>query len=208
MENLEKLKCEFLGIFSDYITRKGNEQLVDWLETFTDFFEAPASAKYHGAHPGGLLEHSLNVYHRLLEIAERDMLPADSVGELDPEDLETVAVLGLLHDICKVNCYKTETKRRRDPETGRWEDYQGYTFRDDLPLGHGEKSLYLIARYMDLNPGEAMAVRWHMGAYDNAVKGDARDLNAAMTASPWVWRLQEADMCATWINERGGDDGE
>jgi hypothetical protein len=61
---------------------------------------------------------------------------------------------------------------------------------------------------MDLNPGEAMAVRWHMGAYDNAVKGDARDLNAAMTASPWVWRLQEADMCATWINERGGDDGE
>jgi hypothetical protein len=37
MENLEKLKCEFLGIFSDYITRKGTEQLVDWLETFTDF---------------------------------------------------------------------------------------------------------------------------------------------------------------------------
>ena len=70
------------------------------------------------------------------------------------------------------------------------------------PLGHGEKSLYLIQRHMDLEPEEAMAIRWHMGAYDNAAKGDGRALSAAMAASPWVWRLQQADMCAAWVDER------
>lgn len=76
------------------------------------------------------------------------------------------------------------------------------TFRDPLPLGHGEKSLYLIQRHMDLEPEEALAIRWHMGAYDNAAKGDGRALSAAMAASPWVWRLQQADMCAAWVDER------
>ena len=74
--------------------------------------------------------------------------------------------------------------------------------KDPMPLGHGEKSLYLIQRHMDLLPEEALAIRWHMGAYDNAAKADQRALSAAMVASPWVWRLQEADMCAAWIDER------
>ncbi|MEG1594647.1 MAG: hydrolase, partial [Oscillibacter sp.] len=71
-----------------------------------------------------------------------------------------------------------------------------------FPLGHGEKSLYQIVRYMDLNPCEALAIRWHMGAYDSAAKSDSRPMSAAMELSPWVWRLQEADMCAAWIDER------
>lgn len=71
-----------------------------------------------------------------------------------------------------------------------------------IPLGHGEKSLYLIQRHMDLEPEEALAIRWHMGAYDNAVKGDGRALSAAMEATPWVWRLHQADMCADWVDER------
>lgn len=116
----------------------------------------------------------------------------------EKHELETA----LLHDVCKVNCYHTETRRRKNPETGYWEDYQTYAFRDPLPLGHGEKSLYLIQRHMDLEPEEALAIRWHMGAYDNAAKGDGRALSAAMAASPWVWRLQQADMCAAWVDER------
>lgn len=112
-----------------------------------------------------------------------------------------MAVLGLLHDVCKVGCYHLETKRRKNKETGRWEDYQGYVFRDPLPLGHGEKSLFLIERHMDLTTEEALAIRWHMGAYDTSAAG-ARSMDAAMAASPWVWRLQEADMCAAWIDEQ------
>lgn len=121
---------------------------------------------------------------------------------LSEEQEETVAVIALLHDVCKVGCYHTETKRRKNPETGRWEDYEGYTYKDPLPLGHGEKSLYLIQRHMVLLPEEALAIRWHMGAYDDAAKADSRAMAAAMAASPWVWRLQEADMCAAWIDER------
>ena len=45
-------------------------------------------------------------------------------------------------------------------------------------------------------------IRWHMGAYDDAVKGGSRSMTEAMNLTPWVWRLQEADMCAAWIDER------
>ena len=106
-------------------------------------------------------------------MAERGERHHDRAPELAEGVEETVAILGLLHDVC-----------------------------DPLPLGHGEKSLYLIQRHMDLEPEEALAIRWHMGAYDSAVKGGARDMGAAMEMSPWVWRLQQADMCATFVDER------
>lgn len=153
-----------------------------------------------------LLDHSLNVYHRLRAIVCVETY-GTTTSDLLAEDVEeTVAVLALLHDVCKVNCYHTETRRRKNPETGYWEDYQTYAFRDPIPLGHGEKSLYLIQRHMDLEPEEAMAIRWHMGAYDNAVKGDGRALSAAMEATPWVWRLHQADMCAAWVDEREAEE--
>ena len=77
-----------------------------------------------------------------------------------------------------------------------------YEFRDTFPLGHGEKSLFLITRHMALTEEEALAIRWHMGAYDDAVKGGSRSMTEAMNLTSWVWRLQEADMCAAWIDER------
>ena len=107
-----------------------------------------------------------------------------------------------LRDICKVGAYHTETTRRKNQATGQWEDYQAYTFRDPFPLEHGEKSLYLISRFMKLTEAEALAIRWHMGAFDAAARGGSRDLNAAMDATPWVWRLHEADMCAAHIDEK------
>lgn len=195
-------KGEFLKIWTERVHRDHADEMLNWLERETDFFEAPASTRNHGAHPGGLLVHSLNVYHRLRKIAVIETYGIPMAPKLAEDVEETVAILGLLHDVCKVNCYHTETRRRKDPATGFWEDYQAYAFRDPLPLGHGEKSLYLIQRHMDLEPEEALAIRWHMGAYDDAAKTDNRALSAAMVASPWVWRLQEADMCAAWIDER------
>ena len=196
-------KADFLSICRD-IKRPGAADLLIWLEHETDFFTAPASSKHHGAVPGGLLLHSLNVHSRLREIAARDIFDGPP-GILSEEDAETVAILALMHDVCKAGVYHTETKRRRNRDTGAWEDYQAYIFRDPLPLGHGEKSLYLIAKHMKLTDAEALAIRWHMGAYDEAAKGGGGALNAAMAASPWVWRLHEADMCATHIDERGAE---
>lgn len=202
-DNMEKIVEIFMRAYMDNIERPGMETMWEWMLK-SNFFEAPASSKYHLAQPGGLAIHSLNVYRRLREITIRDMTNQDAPGEyhLSAEQEETVAVLGLLHDICKVGVYHQETKRRKNQDTGKWEDYQGYTFRDPLPLGHGEKSLFLITRHMELTDEEALAIRWHMGAYDDAVKGGSRSMNEAMELTPWVWRLQEADMCATWIDER------
>lgn len=193
-------KADFLTIYKD-IRRPGADKLLAWLET-TDFFTAPAGAKHHGAHAGGLVVHSLNVWNRLREITLRDTIDGKAILDLTPETNETVAILALLHDVCKVGVYHTETKRRRNPDTGTWEDYQAYTFRDPFPLGHGEKSLYLITKYMALTEEEALAIRRHMGAFDDAVKGGSRALDAAMDVPPWVWRLHEADMCAARIDER------
>lgn len=146
-------KADFLTIYKD-IRRPGADKLLAWLAS-TDFFTAPAGAKHHGAHAGGLVVHSLNVWSRLREITLRDTIDGKAILDLTPETNETVAILGLLHDVCKAGVYHAETKRRRNPETGVWEDYLGYTFRDPLPLGHGEKSLYQITRFMRLEDHEA-----------------------------------------------------
>ena len=134
MENKEQFKA----LFRAWVKRPGAEELLEWLES-TDFFEAPASTKFHGAYHGGLLEHSLNVCRELLE---SDINKSVST--------ESLVICGLLHDVCKAGVYHPETKRRRDPDTGRWEDYQGYTFSDPFPFGHGEKSVCLIARFIEL----------------------------------------------------------
>lgn len=198
----QRAKAEFMKIWTERVRRNYADTVLEWLERETDFFEAPASTEHHGAHPGGLVEHSLNVYRRLRNIVCMETYGEITSGLLAESVEETVAILGLLHDVCKVGVYHIETKRRKNPDTQRWEDYQHYVFRDPLPLGHGEKSLYLIQRHMDLEPEEALAIRWHMGAYDSAVKGGARDMGTAMEMSPWVWRLQQADMCATFVDER------
>ena len=185
----------FEQIFLSQVTRPGADKLLEWLKS-TDFFTAPASTRFHGAYPGGLVKHSLNVYYALL-------------GNFNLRGLyspQTQAIVALLHDVCKAGVYHIERKRRRNQETGVWEDYLGYTFRDPLPLGHGEKSLYQIARFIRLEDHEALAIRWHMGAYDTAARTDLRDLSAAMDATTWVWRLHEADMCAAHIDERGTDE--
>ena len=195
-------RADFLAVYSNTIKRDGAASMLYWLDSKTDFFKAPASRKHHLAQPGGLVIHSLNVYKRLLEITARDVFGGTDGALLAEDVVETVAILGLLHDVCKADVYHQETKRRKNPDTGKWEDCMGYTFRDPFPLGHGEKSLYLITRHMALTEEEAMAIRWHMGAYDDAVKGGSRSMTEAMNLTPWVWRLQEADMCAAWIDER------
>ena len=195
-------RADFLAVYSNTIKRDGAASMLYWLDSKTDFFKAPASRKHHLAQPGGLVIHSLNVYKRLLEITARDVFGGTDGALLAEDVVETVAILGLLHDVCKADVYHQETKRRKNPDTGKWEDCMGYTFRDPFPLGHGEKSLYLITRHMALTEEEAMAIRWHMGAYDYAVKGGSRSMTEAMNLTTWVWRLQEADMCAAWIDER------
>lgn len=194
----ELAKAQFLVTFGQ-IHRPGADALLKWLEQSTDFFTAPASTKHHGAHPGGLVIHSVNVWNRLYGITMRDMTENRAPGpwQMTEEQEETVAILGLLHDLAKVNCYHPVDPFKAVLDNIR----ERYIFRDPLPLGHGEKSLFLISQFIPLKEEEALAIRWHMGAYDASTPG-ARCLDAAMRLTPWVWRLQEADMCAANIDER------
>ena len=175
----------FKDLFLASVHRDGAEELLERLENETDFFEAPAGAKHHGAFPGGLVIHSLNVYRRLREITIRDLTPRDALGPapISEREEETVAILGLLHDVCKANYYAGE--------------YPDYTVKDQMPMGHGEKSVYLVMKRMELTDDEALAIRWHMGAYDDAFRGGSRALNAAMERTPLVLELHYADMIAT-----------
>ena len=191
-------KEEFIEIFREHVHRDGAEALLDYLTNKSDFFTSPASARYHGAYAGGLCEHSLNVYHCLTDYLARERV-TDLYGlEYSPE---SIALVALLHDVCKIGCYKPSTRNVKG-EDGKWTQVPTFTYEDPLPYGHGEKSVYVINGFVRLTREEAMAIRWHMGAYDNAAKGDGRALSAAMAASPWVWRLQQADMCAAWVDER------
>ncbi|MCD8008647.1 MAG: hydrolase, partial [Clostridiales bacterium] len=133
-------KEEFIQIFKENIRRPGAEDLLDYLENKSDFFTAPASARYHSAFEGGLCEHSLNVYDCLVDYLNRPRVR--EVYELDYSD-ETVALVALCHDLCKIGCYKSSVRNVKQTD-GSWRQVPTFQFDDPMPYGHGEKSVYII----------------------------------------------------------------
>ncbi len=188
-------KEEFIEIYKTYIHRPGSDKLLSYLcSSHSDFFVAPASTRYHGSHEGGLVEHSLNVYHNLVDYLDRQRVKEEYHMEYDPE---SVAIVGLLHDVCKINCYKKGFRNVKD-ENGKWMQVETYEYDDPMPYGHGEKSVYMISAYMRLNRQEAFAIRYHMGFAGNE---DARNVGAAFEMFPLSFALSVADMEATYFLE-------
>ena len=138
-------KERFVEIYKTKIKREGADRLLDYLlSDASDFFTAPASTRYHGAYEGGLLEHSLNVYDCLCDIMKRPRIKEQYGIEYSDE---SIAIVALLHDICKINFYKVSFRNAKNAE-GRWESVPYYTIEDSLPYGHGEKSVYIASGYM------------------------------------------------------------
>lgn len=185
-------KERFLEIYNEKITREGADKLLDFLLNGSDFFTAPASTRYHGAHEGGLVEHSLNVYDCLADMAER----LKERYDIEYPD-ESIAIAGLLHDICKVNFYKTSYRNVKD-ETGRWQSVPYYTIEDTLPYGHGEKSAYIVSAYMRLTRDEAFAIRYHMGFSGTE---DPGNVGRALEMFPLAYATCCADMEAAFLME-------
>lgn len=194
MDNKEK----FIEIFKSKIHREGSTGFLKWLEK-TDFFTAPASTKYHGAKEGGLCEHSLNVYAMLREEVINTSKLLSGSDKLGESEEEKIAICSLLHDICKVNFYKTDYRNQKNSATGEWEKVPYYTIDNKFAYGHGEKSVWLIEKFMKLNVEESIAIRWHMGAFDDAVKGGCFDLNTAWGSYPFGALLHIADLKATYL---------
>ena len=189
-------KEEFIEIYTANIRREGADALLDYLEHKSDFFTAPASAKYHGAYEGGLCEHSLNVYHCLTEYLARERVQELYGVEVSAE---SAAVAALLHDLCKIGCYRQGTRNVKNETTGQWEKVPTFFFEDKLPYGHGEKSVYIVNGFMKLRREEAMAIRWHMGFSGDE---DKRLVGQAFQQYPLAFALSVADMEATYFLER------
>ena len=198
------MKEKFLEIYRENISRPGADKLLAWLET-TDFFTAPASTRFHLSRPGGLVEHSIHVYERLSNlVADEEGYPGSTFGEHFTISDETIAICGLLHDICKANFYTVEMRNRKN-EQGQWEKYPFYVVDDQLPYGHGEKSVYIISGFMKLTREEAMAIRWHMGFSDTDFKGGGFSVGNAFGKFPLAVLMHIADLQATYLDEAEGE---
>lgn len=189
------VKDEFIEIYQKNIKREGADRLLaHLLSPASDFFTAPASTRFHGAYEGGLAEHSLNVYECLC-----DYLARDRVKELYgiEASAETIAIVALLHDLCKMNFYKPGFRNVKD-DNGVWQKVPTYEIDDKLPYGHGEKSVYMISGFMRLTREEAFAIRYHMGFSGNEPAGN---VGSAFEMFPLAFALSTADMEATYFLE-------
>ena len=188
------MKEKFIEIFKANIKRNGADALLDYLVK-SDFFTAPASTRFHLNREGGLCEHSINVFERLrqLFINESDNSIKSSTT------IETIAICGLLHDLCKINYYKQEMRNVK--ENDEWVKKLYYTIDDKLGYGHGEGSVYITSNFIKLTRAEALAINWHMGGFDERVKSGSYAMNNAWNKHPLGMLLHCADLHASYLDE-------
>lgn len=192
------------------IKREGIDKLVTYLENETDFFTAPASTKYHSNYEGGLAEHSYKVMELFKQKNEQFNLniPMDSI-----------IICGLLHDLCKTNFYtkekknvlkgKKKVKKNRkingqwmevEEEVNDWQEEEGYTINDKLPLGHGCKSVILLQKFIQLTDFEIMAILFHMGIPEDY--GMKQAYNKAVETFPAIIALHTSDYESSYFLEK------
>lgn len=183
----------FIKIMSQ-VNRPGVKELLNWLEG-TDFYSAPASTRFHGSYPGGLVEHTLNVAYELRDLVkyyEIEGIPKDSI-----------IIVALAHDFCKINTYE-ETIVNVPPQrtqSGKWEQKQGYKKSEYFKLGHGAKSLSILQDFIKLEDYEKEAIYWHMGAYDISTLSSTNNLYDVFAENKLAFLLHIADMTSTYIIE-------
>lgn len=150
-------KTIFTGIQKRTIFRKGIDDLMSWLN-YTDFYYCPASTRFHGAEPEGLVKHSINVYKHALKLRELYWYYRQI-------STESLAIAALFHDLCKISCYQEEIRWKKEDD--KWQSYTAYKFEEQDPIGgHAAKSLYLLQNFIKLTEEEAAAIMCHMGAYE------------------------------------------
>ena len=181
------MKEKFIELLKS-TNRLGIEDLISFLEK-TDFFTAPASTRFHGSFEGGLVKHSLKVYEILDYKAKNNVLKLEI-----PDD--TIKIVSLLHDICKLNFYKVDYRNAKNA-LGEWEKVPYYTIDDTIPYGHGEKSVMMISEYIKLTPEEKYSIRWHMGYTEP--KELYNTIGATYKKYPLALMMHEADLEATYF---------
>ncbi len=173
MIDLAKNKAEFEELARKYIKREGLEKVLAWLEQ-SDFYSAPASTQYHLSVEGGLCQHSLNVFHSMVELCNKywnkeesddNIYNGDNLEQDGAFNMENIAIVALFHDICKANCYVRDFKNVK--VNGKWEQQEYWKWDEQFVYGHGSKSVYILQQYMRLYIDEAQAIRFHMGGRED-----------------------------------------
>lgn len=186
------MKNTFISTVKENINRDGIENLLNWLET-TDFYTAAASSRYHNSFEGGLVSHSLNVYNLL-----------KASPNLNDYSDESIAIVSLFHDFCKINYYEVSTRNVKN-KSGIWEQVPYYKVSEKFPFGHGEKSVFIVNQFIKLSNEEALAINWHMGGFDSRVRGGSFSIAEAYNLSKLALELNIADMRATYILENNNN---
>ena len=188
-------KERFLEIAYSNIKREGIDKLLDYLQR-TDFFDAPASTKFHSVYEGGLCEHCIKVYERFINNLRNEY------GDRweDVISLESATIIALFHDVCKADYYKQEMRNVK--ENGVWVQKPYYSVDDNLPYGHGEKSVYIVNGFLRLSREEAMAINWHMGGFDARVRGGFYGLDKVFYTYPTALIFHISDVEATYLDEK------
>ncbi|HLP80191.1 MAG TPA: metal-dependent phosphohydrolase [Acidobacteriota bacterium] len=155
--------------------RPGMDGLLSWLSK-SDYFSAPASTQYHGVFAGGLAAHSASV---------RDIFVRRCHDYDFAIPVESANIAGYLHDACKIDYYFPNVLK-----DGKISEAKPYVTKDSFPLGHGEKSVALIQKHIQLSEIEMMLIRWHMGGFDPAWN-DYKD--SVLDKYPQVLAFHHAD---------------
>lgn len=198
---VDQLKEQFISIVKKNISRCGIDDLLTYLDS-TDFYVAPASTKYHGAYECGLLEHSINVYFAMVDFMSSILYRDSSWQETNLPLLESVTIVSLFHDLCKIGKYEKSVRNVKDNATGIWHQEDCYTYnKNQFRLGHSAASLHIISKFLMLKDEEAQAIYWHMGGFDISNYSSVNDLGVAFNENQLAFCLHMADMIATYIDE-------
>ena len=196
-KQIEDNKVEFLNLIQQITRENSNiEGLIKKLNS-SDFFTAPASTTYHSAYPGGLCDHSLNVYRNLKLLNEIKNLNLSN---------DSIIITALLHDISKMNFYEIAERNVKD-ENGQWTKVPFIKTRDAkdrfIYAGHGANSEYIAGRFIPLTLAESVAIINHMGGKDiyNGATSDA-NISEIFNRYPLALYLHLADMMSTFGEER------
>lgn len=188
---------DYRELFLEYLTlikREGMDELTAWITSDkSDFFTAPASTKYHSNIKGGLCMHTVKVFERL-----RARLPELRVyypEMTDEQILEKIAIATLFHDLCKVNFYVASTRNVKNEE-GKWEKVPCFNIEDQMPLGHAEKSLFIVQSFIKIHQDEAAAILAHMGDMENVATSQM------FQKYPISLMTHVSDIEATYLDEK------
>ena len=207
--NLARNKEEFIGLVRKYVKREGVENLLAWLDK-TDFYTAPATTNYQLSVEGGLVQHSLNTFYRMVELANMyyGKEPSDDNfynGDTPYADsaftMESIAIVALFHAIYKANCYVKDFRNVKID--GAWQQVEYYRWEEDFVYGRGAKSVYILQQFMRLYVDEAQAIRFHTAGREDANSGMFDpSFYRVYENSPLAVLLFLAEQMAYWLDSK------